>query len=167
MSRFPWQHSAVNRRTAVQAGAVGMLGLGMNHLSGLREASAAPGTTPENGGTAKSCIYIFLSGGLAQQDSFDLKPDAPDTIRGEFNPIATSTPGIDICEHLPMLAQRSEHWAVCRSVTRRRRYSKATANRDRPTGPGSRRSSAMLCHRETIFRPRSCCPNDSSTGPAE
>jgi hypothetical protein len=117
MSRFPWQHSAVNRRTAVQAGAVGMLGLGMNHLSGLREASAAPGTTPENGGTAKSCIYIFLSGGLAQQDSFDLKPDAPDTIRGEFNPIATSTPGIDICEHLPMLAQRSEHWSLVRSLT--------------------------------------------------
>jgi hypothetical protein len=117
MPRFPWQHSAMNRRTAVQAGAVGMFGLGMNHLSGLREANSASGATPGNGGTAKSCIYIFLSGGLAQQDSFDLKPDAPDTIRGEFNPIATSTPGIDICEHLPMLAQRSEHWSLVRSLT--------------------------------------------------
>lgn len=114
---FPWQHSTVNRRTAVQAGAVGMLGLGMNHLCALREANATPGTTPGNGGTAKSCIYIFLSGGLAQQDSFDLKPDAPNTIRGEFNPIATSTPGIDICEHLPMLAQRSQHWSLVRSLT--------------------------------------------------
>jgi hypothetical protein len=121
MAISPWQHSAVNRRTAVQAGAIGMLGMGMNHLSSLREADAAPtaATSGEeaSGGTAKSCIYIFLSGGLAQQDSFDLKPDAPDSIRGEFNPIATSTPGIDICEHLPMLAQRSEHWALVRSLT--------------------------------------------------
>ncbi len=53
-------------------------------------------------------IYIFLSGGLAQHDSFDMKPDAPDGIRGEFNPIATRTPGIQICEHLPLLAERSD-----------------------------------------------------------
>ena len=62
-------------------------------------------------------IYIFLSGGLAQQDSFDLKPDAPENIRGEFKPIATRTPGIRICEHLPMLAERSHLWALCRSLT--------------------------------------------------
>ena len=53
-----------------------------------------------------SIIYIFLSGGLAQHESFDLKPDAADGIRGEFRPIATRTPGIQICEHLPRLAQR-------------------------------------------------------------
>ncbi|MBM79673.1 MAG: hypothetical protein CMJ78_03640 [Planctomycetaceae bacterium] len=106
----------LNRRTAIQAGAVGILGMGMNHLDGLRTATASP-TFPKREGTAKSCIYIFLSGGLAQQDSFDLKPEAPDTIRGEFNPIATATPGIEICEHLPMLAQRSQHWALVRSLT--------------------------------------------------
>ena len=61
---------------------------------------------------ARSVIYIFLSGGLAQHDSFDLKPDAPDDIRGEFKPIATRTPGIQICEHLPLLAQRSHLWAL-------------------------------------------------------
>jgi len=95
-----------------------MLGLGMNHLSGLREASASgAAASPDRSGTARACIYIFLSGGLAQQDSFDLKPDAPDSIRGEFNPIATSTPGIDICEHLPLLAQRSQHWSLVRSLT--------------------------------------------------
>lgn len=121
MSPASWQHTSVNRRTAVQAGAIGMLGLGMNHLDGLRDAQAAPTPATDsrstNSGTAKACIYIFLSGGLAQQDSFDLKPNAPDSIRGEFNPIATSTPGIDICEHLPMLARRSEHWALVRSLT--------------------------------------------------
>ena len=95
-----------SRRTSVQIGAAGLLGLGTNHLTGLRTAAAAE--APAGGGTAKSCIYIFLSGGLAQQDSFDLKPEAPAEIRGEFNPIPTATPGIDICEHLRMLAQRSE-----------------------------------------------------------
>ena len=91
MTQLNWRHPAVTRRTAVQAGAVGLLGLGANHLSALRaEASDAAGTNA----TAKSCIYIFLSGGLAQQDSFDMKPHAPDTVRGEFNPIATSTPGL-------------------------------------------------------------------------
>ena len=65
---------------------------------------------------AKAVIYIFLSGGLAQHDSFDMKPDAPDLIRGEFRPIATRTPGIQICEHLPLLAERSHHWALVRSL---------------------------------------------------
>ena len=66
---------------------------------------------------ARSIIYIFLSGGLSQLESFDLKPDAPAEIRGEFRPIATRTPGIAICEHLPRLAQRSHLWALVRSLT--------------------------------------------------
>jgi hypothetical protein len=107
-------HPLVSRRTAVQAGAIGLLGLGMNHLQALRAATPANQAVR---GTAKSCIYIFLSGGLAQHDSFDLKPDAPDEVRGEFRPIATSTPGVQICEHLPGLATRSQHWAVVRSLT--------------------------------------------------
>lgn len=110
------QHPAFTRRAAIQAGAVGLLGLGINHLQALRQARAA-GPVGSGGGTARSCIYIFLSGGLAQHESFDLKPEAPDTIRGEFNPIATATPGIEICEHLPLLARRSDRWALVRSLT--------------------------------------------------
>jgi hypothetical protein len=114
--RRPCLHpSGISRRTAVQAGAVGLLGLGTNHLNALR---AAPITAEnQSAGRAKTCIYIFLSGGLAQHESFDMKPQAPDTIRGEFNPINTVTPGIQISEHLPMLAQRSHLWALCRSLT--------------------------------------------------
>ncbi|MCA9073315.1 MAG: DUF1501 domain-containing protein, partial [Planctomycetaceae bacterium] len=82
-----------------------------NHLSALRSVAADRGTS------ARACIFIFLSGGLAQQDSFDLKPNAPDTVRGEFQPIATSTPGVEICEHLPMLARQSHLWSLCRSLT--------------------------------------------------
>jgi hypothetical protein len=105
-----FQHPIFTRRTALQAGAVGLLGLGMNDLAALRAAQP----TIKN---AKSVLYIFLSGGLAQQDSFDMKPNAPAEIRGEFKPIATRTPGIQICEHLPRLAQRSHLWALCRSLT--------------------------------------------------
>lgn len=109
-----WQHVRRTRREALQVGSIGLLGLGLNHLTGLREANAAPAQTA---GKAKSCIFIFLSGGLAQHESFDMKPDAPEKIRGEFQPIATRTPGLQICEHLPMLAERSDMWAICRSLT--------------------------------------------------
>jgi hypothetical protein len=110
------RHPVFTRRTAIQAGSLGLLGLGMNHLHALRAAEAPGGVRPGSG-KARACIYIFLSGGLAQQDSFDLKPDAPEGIRGEFRPIATASPGVSICEHLPLLARRSRHWALVRSLT--------------------------------------------------
>jgi len=117
-------HPPVNRRTALQAGAIGLLGLGMNHVGLLRALAAenqkntdptGPNSLPTP--RAKSVIYIFLSGGLAQHESFDMKPEAPLEIRGEFRPMATRTPGIQICEHLPELAKRSQLWALCRSLT--------------------------------------------------
>ncbi len=107
-----WQHPQLSRRTMVQAGAIGLLGLGSNHLRGLQAATNAP-----TNGSAKACIYIFLSGGLSQHESFDPKPEAPAEIRGEFSSIATRTPGVQISEHLPALAQRSGEWSVVRSLT--------------------------------------------------
>jgi hypothetical protein len=106
-------HPLFTRRSALQAGAIGLLGLGTGELAALQ---ALAGSKP---GKARTCIYIFLSGGLAQHDSFDLKPDAPADIRGEFKPIATRTTGIRIVEHLPLLAQRSHRWALVRSLTHR------------------------------------------------
>src|SRR5262245_10636884 len=109
-----FHHPRLSRRAMLQAGSVGLLGLGLNHLAALRAAdSAKAGKQPR----AKAVIYIFLSGGLAQQDSFDPKPDAPDNVRGEFKPIATKTPGLQVCEHLPLLAARSDRWALVRSLT--------------------------------------------------
>lgn len=106
------KHS-VTRREMIQAGAIGLLGLGMNHLGALQ----ALGANASPKAKAKKVIYIFLSGGLAQHESLDMKPDAAVEYRGEFKPIATRTPGIQICEHLPMLAQRSNKWALVRSLT--------------------------------------------------
>ena len=100
----------------LQAGTIPLLGLATNHLTALR---ALAGETQSNAPTptAKSVIFVFLSGGLGQHDSFDPKPDAPAGIRGEFGTIATKTPGLQICEHLPKLAERSQKWALCRSLT--------------------------------------------------
>lgn len=113
-------HAGVSRRTAIQAGSIGLLGLGMNHVAGLRalaDETASPASQSPTSKSPKAVIYIFLSGGLAQHDSFDPKPDAPENVRGEFAPIATRTPGIQICEHLPMLAACSDKWALVRSLT--------------------------------------------------
>jgi hypothetical protein len=104
------QHHQPTRRAALQAGAIGLLGMSMPEVAALQ--SLASPTTPR----ARSVIFVFLTGGLSHLDSFDLKPDAPDTIRGEFQSIATRTPGIRICEHLPMLAQRSDKYALIRSM---------------------------------------------------
>src|SRR5262245_54436087 len=90
MSRIPpYLHPQFARRTMIQAGAVGVLGLGMNHWRALQAETTAAAGTAAPLGKAKTCIYIFLSGGLAQQDSFDMTPAAPDNVRGEFKPIAT------------------------------------------------------------------------------
>src|SRR5262245_63486906 len=100
-------HPPLTRRAALQAGSIGLLGLGLSELSALRPAGASDHARPK-----KSVIFVFLTGGLSHQDSFDLKPDAPDSVRGEFQPIATRTPGLRICEHLPLLALRTDRYAL-------------------------------------------------------
>src|SRR5262245_4445044 len=109
---FPYQ-LAINRRELLHAGALGALGLSLPQL--LRAESAA---RPNK---IKSCIIIFAFGGPAQQETFDMKPDAPDNVRGEFKPIHTNVPGIDICEHLPRLAQLANHYSLIRSATHKNR----------------------------------------------
>lgn len=68
----------------------------------------------------KSVIMIYLSGGMAHQDTFDLKPDAPSEVRGEFRPIATNLPGVRVCEHLPMLAKCMDKLVVLRALVGQR-----------------------------------------------
>lgn len=87
-------------------------GLTLPSLFEMR-ASGAPAV----GGKAKSCILIFQWGGPSQLDTWDPKPEAPDAIRGSFQAIETSVPGVRISEHFPMLAQRAHQLAIIRSMT--------------------------------------------------
>ena len=83
---------------------------------------------------AKSLILFFLEGGPAHQDLWDMKPDAPEGIRGEFKPIATTVPGLQFCEHLPLLAAAAHHLTLVRSVhhTDRRPQCRGVFCLDRP-----------------------------------
>lgn len=101
----------LSRRSALHSGSIGLLGLGATRLLPQQNAVAARPKRKE-----ASVIFVFLTGGVSHQDSFDMKPDAPASVRGEFQPIATRTPGIQICEHLPRLARRSHRIALVRSV---------------------------------------------------
>jgi hypothetical protein len=103
----------MTRRHFLQVGYSGLLGLQLPGLLAARTAAA----TGQAAGRVKSVIVILLSGGLGQHDSFDMKPEAPDAIRGEFKPIGTAVPGIRMCEHLPRLAARADRLAIVRSMS--------------------------------------------------
>lgn len=109
-------HGKLSRRVALQAGSVGMLGIGLESLFAARACAGEASTTNRGSSSPKSILFVFLTGGLSHQDSFDMKPEAPDAVRGEFLPIATRTPGLEICEHLPKLADLSEQYALVRSI---------------------------------------------------
>ncbi|MCI0457079.1 MAG: DUF1501 domain-containing protein [Gemmataceae bacterium] len=104
------------RRRFLQMGG-GLLGL---HLGGLWQAQAAPSTggftPPARRNPIRSCILVFYYGGPSHLDTYDLKPNAPAEIRGEFRTIATSAPGIRICEHLPRMARVMHRVALIRSM---------------------------------------------------
>ena len=100
---------SMNRRQMLQVGALGA-GLSLSQYLGLR---AAEGQT----GPMRSAIFIFMEGAPSHQDTFDLKPEAPVEVRGEFKPIRTSVGGVEICEHLPLLARRADQYAVIRGIT--------------------------------------------------
>jgi hypothetical protein len=108
--------SHLSRRSLLQAGVIAPLGLSLASLnSRLASASyqAASASLPK----AKACIFLFMWGGPSQLETFDLKPEAPDEIRGDFKPISTKVPGIQICEHFSRLANHTDKLAIIRSLT--------------------------------------------------
>lgn len=109
------QHGFCDRVTRRDVLRIGALGLGATafNLSDLFRAEAATGTA---GSRHKSVINIFLGGGPPHQDLWEIKTEAPKEIRGEFSPIDTNVPGIQICEVFPRLAQQMDKCAVIRSV---------------------------------------------------
>jgi len=102
----------VSRRGFLRIGGLGLSGMGGLALPDLLRAEASKG----RGTTNKSVIMVYLPGGPPHQDMYDLKLDAPSEIRGEFRPISTKVPGMQICEHLPRLAGLADRLAVIRSI---------------------------------------------------
>ena len=88
--------SGVSGRQLLQVGGAGMLGMHFDHVLNAEEQTQKKGS---HRGRAKAVIFVFLFGGPSQLETFDVRPDAPDTIRGPFQTITTKTPGLRFCEH--------------------------------------------------------------------
>lgn len=102
----------LDRRAFLVASAAGLAGLSAGGVPDAAEAAAAGAT----GAPARSTILFFLCGGASHVDTWDMKPDAPAEYRGPFRPVATTAPGVRLCEHLPRLARQAHHLAVVNSV---------------------------------------------------
>ena len=102
-----------SRRQFLKIGGLAMGGLSLPQIMQAQAASpAATGTNLSH----KAVIMIYLSGGPSHQDMYDLKMEAPSEIRGSFHPIQTNVPGIEICEHMPRLAQSMDKFTIIRSL---------------------------------------------------
>ena len=107
--------NSIRRRDWLRLGALAPFGLSAHSLFANR--AAAEDTTQQQRssfGRAKQCVILFMAGGPAQQDTFDMKPDAPADYRSAFRPIDTTASGIQICEHFPHLAQQMDKIAMVR-----------------------------------------------------
>ena len=110
----------ISRRDLIQAGALSLFGLTLSDLLRLEEVQAdtRPAADPARTfGKAKSVIILFLYGSPGQLDTWDMKPDAPEEIRGPFKPIRTSNPSIDICEHMPRVAKWMHRVTTVRTMS--------------------------------------------------
>ncbi|MFP6769041.1 MAG: DUF1501 domain-containing protein [Planctomycetaceae bacterium] len=107
----------VPRRHFLQIGGLALGGLSMPAILRAEAKAKAAGREVKTGGLGhKAVIMIYLSGGPSHQDMYDLKMKAPKEIRGSFRPIETSVPGIEICEHMPLLARSMEKFTIIRSL---------------------------------------------------
>src|SRR5438270_3979580 len=106
----------IDRRSFLRIGALGAGAASLSLADIFRSEARSAGETHSTGTRHKAVINIFLGGGPPHQDMWDLKPDAPVEIRGEFKPIATAVPGLQIGETFPRIAARMNRFAVIRSV---------------------------------------------------
>ena len=103
----------VSRRSLLQIGAIGLGGLGLSDLLRLRaEASVGSAAASDT-----SVILVWLAGGLPHMEMYDMKPEAPAEYRGEFRPVSTNVPGIDVCELLPRHTKIADRFSLIRSIT--------------------------------------------------
>jgi hypothetical protein len=107
----------ISRRRTLEIGSLGAFGLALPELLALRSAGASEGSHGAGFGRAKACILMFMWGGPSHLDTWDLKPHAPNEIRGEFKAVSTNVSGIEISEHFPQLARHADKYSIVRSVS--------------------------------------------------
>jgi uncharacterized protein (DUF1501 family) len=113
-NRVPFCDS-VGRRDFLRLGTAGLFGMGLSMPALLRAEAHAQSAGEGPPARDVSLIFVFLHGGMSTIDAWDMKPDAPAEFRGEFAPIATRVPGIDVCEHMPRLAGQMDKVSLIRS----------------------------------------------------
>lgn len=101
----------LTRRSFLQAGALGVGGLGMSQLLQLQAEAGLPEANKDT-----ACIFVWLPGGPPHMDMYDMKPDASSDYRGEFRPIPTNVPGMEVCELFPQHARIADKYSIIRSI---------------------------------------------------
>ena len=156
-----------SRHEFLRFGGIGSLTLGGLWLRQLQAHASVMGGQPATGAAGrtetglsplKACIFVFYYGGPSHLDTYDLKPSAPSTIRGEFQPISTTVPGLQISEHLPKMAQVMHHCAVIRSMHHKNRLHDSASietHTGRQAAQGDREEFAPIeqffpCHGSTL-----------------
>jgi hypothetical protein len=153
--------SNINRRQLLARGVPGFLGLNLGGLMWARSALATDAKTPRRS-TIRACIVIFYYGGPSHLDTFDMKPQAPSEVRGEFTSISTSVPGLKISEHLPHTSKVMHHVAVIRSMHHTNRLHDSASTETltgRQSPQGDREEFAVIpqfypCHGATVSHQR-------------
>src|SRR2546428_101789 len=110
----PWDSRLLTRRHLLQVGGIGILGLS---LPDLLHASQPNADNRSRNASERSCIFIVQYGGCSHLDTLDPKPEAPEAIRGPYQSLATSVPGVRVSEMLPRLASLADRYCLIRSMT--------------------------------------------------
>ena len=155
----------ISRRDWLRLGSLSPLALSLPRLLS-QHSSAAEATVrhPSSFGKAKRCVILWMGGGPAQQDTFDLKPEAPREIAGPWQPIATSVPGFEICEAFPRLATMADKFTVIRSLVGNQNdhdaiqvFNGHDPRKPKPSG-GWPQFGTMVSKVQGAARPESPCP---------
>ncbi|QDU96592.1 DUF1501 domain-containing protein [Lignipirellula cremea] len=111
MNKMKTCYGPASRRSFLKMGVLGVSGLSLAEVMRMQAAAGTTSAAPDT-----SVIFVWLAGGPPHMETYDMKPDAPEDYRGQFRPISTNVPGIEVCEHLPLHAKCADKYTLIRSI---------------------------------------------------